>query len=78
MKHLARRIQASNYLYFTLDSDGTGHNKPQYITMQCKNILIRKVLIDNCSTLNILPRYMSREMLIDGTHETKYHNDESI
>lgn len=26
-------------LYFTkdeLDSNGTGHNKPQYITMQCK------------------------------------------
>ncbi|XP_061965260.1 uncharacterized protein LOC133689413 [Populus nigra] len=71
MEHLVGRIQASNYLYFTedeLDPEGTGHNKPLYITVKCKNCLIGKVLVDNGSALNVLPRHMLDEMPIDATY----------
>ncbi|XP_073267150.1 uncharacterized protein [Populus alba] len=71
MEHLVGRIQASNYLYFTedeLDPEGTGHNKPLYITLKCKDCLISKVLVDNGSTLNVLPRHMLDEMPIDATY----------
>jgi len=50
MEHLMRRIHATYYLYFTideLDTEGTGHNKPLYITIRCKDYLIEKVLINN-------------------------------
>jgi hypothetical protein len=71
MEHLVGRIQALNYIYFIEDElgpDGTGHNKPLYITVQCKDILIEKVLVDNGSALNVLPRHMLKEMPIDESH----------
>jgi hypothetical protein len=39
MEHLVGRIHATNYLYFIvdeLDVEGTGHNKPLYITTRCR------------------------------------------
>jgi hypothetical protein len=68
---LVRRIHASNCLYFTvdeLDAEGTGYNKPLYITVKCKDCLIGKVLIDNNSSLNVLPKHMLKEMLVDESH----------
>jgi len=65
------RIQASNYIYFTKDEsgpNGTGQNKPLYITVRCKDILIGKVLVDNGSALNVLPRHMLKEMPIDESY----------
>jgi len=71
MKHLVGRIHVTNYLYFTakeLDFEGTGHNKPLYITTRCKDCLIRKVLVNNGSTFNVLPKHMLKEMLVDESH----------
>jgi len=71
MEHLVGRIHAANYLYFTedeLDAEGTGHNKPLYVTVRCKDCLIGKVLIDNGSALNVLPRHMLDEMPVDPSH----------
>nr|XP_034898165.1 uncharacterized protein LOC118036558 [Populus alba] len=71
MEHLVGRIHASNYLYFTADelsAEGTGHNKPLYITVKCKDFLIGKVLVDNGSALNVLPKYMLKEMPVDESH----------
>ena len=65
------RIKTSNYVYFTeeeLGLDGIGHNKPLYITVRCKDILIGKVLIDNGFALNVLLRHMLKEMPIDESH----------
>jgi hypothetical protein len=53
IKHLMGRIQTLNYLYFIkdeLDLNGTRHNKPMYIIVGCRDILIGKVLINNGST----------------------------
>ena len=71
MEHLVGRIHAANYLYFTedeLDAEGMGYNKPLYVTVRCKDCLIGKVLIDNGSALNVLPRHMLDEMLVDPSH----------
>jgi len=71
MGHLVGRIQATNYLYFTedeLDLEGTWHNKPLYITVRYKDCLINKVLVDNGSTLNVLPKHMLYEMPIDANY----------
>jgi len=71
MEHLVRRIHAINYLYFTkkeLNARGMGHNKPLYITVRCKDCTIDKVLVDNGSTLNVLPKHVLDEMLVDSTH----------
>ena len=71
IEHLVGRIQASNYVYFTEDElgpDGTWHNKPLYITIRWKDILIKKVLVNNGSVLNVLPRHMLKEMPIDESH----------
>jgi hypothetical protein len=65
------RIQATNYLYFTddeLDYEGTGHNKPLYITVKCKDCVIAKVLIDNGSALNVLLRHVLDKMPVDVSH----------
>jgi len=68
MEHLVGRIQATNYLYFTKDElDARGHNKPLYIIVRCQDCTIGKVLVDNSSTLNVLPKYMLDEILIDPT-----------
>jgi hypothetical protein len=71
MEHLVGRIHATNYLYFTadeLDAEGTGHNKPLYITVRCKDCIIGKVLVDNGSALNVLPKHILKEMPIDESH----------
>jgi len=68
IEHLVSRIQALNYMYFVedeLDPEGTKHNALLYITIWCKDVLIGMVLIDNYSALNVLPRHMLKEMLID-------------
>jgi hypothetical protein len=71
IEHLVERIYMTNYLYFTedkLDVGGTGHNKPLYITIRCKDCTIGKVLVDNGSALNVLLKHMLDEMPVDSTH----------
>jgi hypothetical protein len=71
MEHLVGRIHTTDYLYFTADelgAEGIGHNKPLYITVRCKDYLIGKVLINNGSALNVLPKHMLKEMPVDESH----------
>jgi len=71
MDHLVGRIHAINYLYFTeveLNTRGLSYNKPLYITMRCKDCSISKVLINNDSALNVLPKHVLDEMPVDSTH----------
>ena len=61
----------TNYIYFTddeLNHEGTGHNNPLYITVKCKDCVIAKVLIDNGSALNMLPRHVLDKMPVDASH----------
>jgi hypothetical protein len=71
MEHLVGRIHAKNYLYFTkdeLDAKGTGHNKPLYIIVRCKDCTIGNVLVDNNLALNVLLKHVLDEMPVDYTY----------
>jgi hypothetical protein len=39
-----------------------------YITVKCKEYLIGKVLIDNGSAFNVLPKHMLKEMPVNESH----------
>ena len=58
-------------MYFTEDElgpNGTRHIKPLYIMTRYKDVLIGKVLVGNKFALNVLPKHMLKEMLIDESH----------
>ena len=68
MKHLVGRIQVTNYFYFTdaeLDPEGSSHNKPLYITVKYKDYMFAKVLVNNGSAINLLPRHVLDKMPIN-------------
>ena len=51
-------ITTDNYLTFTDDeipSEGMGHNKALHISVKCKDHIIARVLVDNGSSLNVMP-----------------------
>jgi hypothetical protein len=61
MEYMNCRIQALSYLYFIvdeLDPESAGQNKLLYIKIQCIDVLIGKVRVDNDSILNMLPTHM--------------------
>ena len=51
--------------------DGTGHVRPLYITVKCKDMIVARVLIDNGSALNVCPRATLDKLPIDQTHMRK-------
>jgi len=54
-QNLVGSILATNYITFTdeeMTPDGTGHVRPLYITVKCKDMIVARVLIDNGSALN--------------------------
>jgi hypothetical protein len=71
IEHLVERIHATYYMYFTedkLDVRGMGHNKPLYIIVRYKDYTIKKVLVNNGSTLNVLPKHILDEMVVGSMH----------
>ncbi|KAL2347420.1 hypothetical protein Fmac_001420 [Flemingia macrophylla] len=46
--------------------EGPKHNKPLHISIKCKEYLIAKVLIDNGSSLNVMPKYTLEQVSIEG------------
>jgi hypothetical protein len=47
--------------------------------VQCKDVLIGKILIDNGSALNVLLRYLLKEMLIHVSHmKAKYYDGKGV
>jgi hypothetical protein len=71
MEHLIRRIQSTNYIYFTedeLDLTRRGHNKSLYITVKCKDGVVAKVLVDNGLALNVLLKHVMDQIPIEISH----------
>jgi hypothetical protein len=69
--NLTGRIQFTNYIYFTeneFDPERTKHNKSLYIIVKYKDCIVVKVLIDNGSALNVLPRRVLNQMLVNASH----------
>jgi len=56
---IVNNITANNYLTFTdeeIPTEGRGHNKALYVSVKCLDHVIARVLIDNGSSLNIMPK----------------------
>ncbi|KAL2325870.1 hypothetical protein Fmac_024928 [Flemingia macrophylla] len=46
--------------------EGPNHNKPLHISVKCKEYLIAKVLVDNGSSLNVMPKRTLEQVAIEG------------
>lgn len=57
-ENLVNQIWANNHITFTnedINQASIGHTKALHISLKCKGVTIAKVLVDNGSTLNVLP-----------------------
>ncbi|TYK04059.1 uncharacterized protein E5676_scaffold3019G00010 [Cucumis melo var. makuwa] len=64
-------ITSSNSIVFTDDEippEGLGHTKALHIQVKCKNYVIARVLVDNGSTLNIMPKSTLLKLPVDMSH----------
>jgi len=56
---IVNNLTASNYLTFTEDKlpiEGRGHNKALHVSIKCMDHMVAKVLVDNGSSLNVMPK----------------------
>lgn len=64
-------ITAANFITFTDDKippDGTEHTKALHISVKCKDHVVARVLIDNGSSLNVMPRSTLAKLPVDTSH----------
>ncbi|KAL2327550.1 hypothetical protein Fmac_020977 [Flemingia macrophylla] len=64
-------IAANDHLTFTneeIPPEGLNHNKPLHISVKCKEYLIAKLLVDNGSSLNVMPKRTLDQIAIKGIH----------
>ncbi|TYK18657.1 uncharacterized protein E5676_scaffold390G00210 [Cucumis melo var. makuwa] len=64
-------ITSSNSIVFTDDEiplEGLGHTKPLHIQVKCKDYVIARVLVDNGSALNIMPKSTLLKLPVDMSH----------
>lgn len=67
-ENLVAQIQTTNFVSFTdeeIDSEGTGHVKALHISVKCGDHHIAKVLIDNGSALNVMPKCILDRLPVD-------------
>ena len=56
---LVNNITANNYLSFAEEEipvEGRGHNRALHVSVKCMDHVVVKVLIDNGSSLNVMPK----------------------
>jgi len=56
---IVSHIRANDYLTFTEDeipTEGRGYNKALHISVKCMDYVLARVLIDNGSSLNVMPK----------------------
>ncbi|XP_016702195.1 uncharacterized protein [Gossypium hirsutum] len=71
LDHLVSNISADNFIFFSDDEIppcGMGSTKVLHITTKCNEYTLLGVLIDNGSTLNVLPLPTLNSLPIDSSH----------
>lgn len=66
---MVNNISASISLGFNvkeLPSEGRNHNKALHISIECVDTILSRVLVDTCSSLNVLPESSLSKMTIEG------------
>jgi len=69
---IVSHITANNYLVFTDDeipAEGRGHNKALHVSVKCMDYAIARVLIDNGSSLNVMPKSTLDKLPYDKNHK---------
>jgi len=64
-------IRANDYLTFTEDeipTEGRGHNKALHISVKCMDYVLTRVLIDNGSSLNVMPKTTLDKISCEGAY----------
>ena len=64
-------ITANNYLTFSNEEipiEGKGHNKSLHVSIKCLDHIVAKVLIDNGSSLNVMPKTTLDKLPFNASH----------
>ena len=69
-------IAANNMITFSDDEislGGRGNTKALYITISCKECTLQRALLDNGSSVNVIPMATLSRLPIDPSHMRKAH-----
>ena len=68
---IVNNITDNNYLTFAdeeIPVEGRGHNKALHMSVKCLDHIVAKVLIDNGSSLNVMPKTTLDKLLFNASH----------
>ena len=68
---IVSNITTNNYLTFAdeeIPFEGQGHNRALHVSVKCMDHIMAKVLIDNSSSLNIMPKSTLDKLPFNVTH----------
>jgi hypothetical protein len=71
LEEIVGNIHANNHLTFTDDEipvDGTGHNRALHISIKCMGYVLGRVLVDNGSSLNVMPKTTLIKLPSNSSH----------
>ncbi|XP_017979699.1 PREDICTED: uncharacterized protein LOC108662712 [Theobroma cacao] len=71
LDHIVGNITVGNFIAFNdeeIPSGGRGSNKALHITIKCKDHAVPRVLVDNGSALNVMPRSTLTKLLVDVSY----------
>ena len=70
-KGIVNNIMTNNYLTFAnkeIPIEGRGHNKALHMSIKCLDHIVAKVLVDNDSSLNIMPKTTLDKLPFDASN----------
>ena len=68
---IINNITANNYLTFANEEipvEGRGHNRALHVSVKCLDHIVAKVLIDNGSSLNVMPKSTLDKLPFNASH----------
>lgn len=68
---IINNITTNNYLTFAdeeIPIEGRGHNRVLHVSVKCLDHIVAKVLIDNGSSLNVMPKRTLDKLSFNASH----------
>ena len=68
---IVNNITANNYLTFAekeIHVEGRGHNRVLHVSVKCMDHIMAKVLINNGSSLNVMPKSTLEKLPFNASH----------
>ncbi|XP_022751308.1 uncharacterized protein LOC111300005, partial [Durio zibethinus] len=76
VEQLVGNLTISNYISFSdeeIPPEGRGSTRALHITVKCKSHIMAKVLIDNGSSINVIPATTLAKLPVDGSYMKPSH-----